>query len=104
MIDGLNIVCSPGGYYPYVVVAWCRVVDGWVRYAPGARVIRRFGGYGQLAKLAVNGPMNTTQLLEPSVRGGGCSTSQVCRYEVCNPAAWVDHCPKPAGWDDGNGG
>ena len=99
MRNGLHLVCSPAGWSPYVTVAWCRVGDGWIEYAPGARIVRRFGGWAQLANLAAKGPIESTELLAPSQLGGGCSMAQVCRYERCDPAAWAEHCPKPEEWD-----
>lgn len=99
MRDGLHLICSPGGWSPYVIVAWCRVRDGWVEYAPGHRCVQRFGGHVQLSQLAAKGPIETTRLLDPSETGGGCSTAAVGRYEVCDPAAWAAHVPKPAGWE-----
>jgi uncharacterized protein (TIGR02996 family) len=99
MNDGLHLIVTPGGYSPYVVLAWVRVRDGWLTYAPGHRTVRRFGSGAQLSQLAASGPIDTTQLLEPSRLGGGCSAAAVCRFEVCDPAAWADHCPQPKDWE-----
>lgn len=103
MHDGLNIVHTPSGWSPYVIIAWCRVRDGIVEYAPGYRVLRRFGSEAQVAQLAANGPAETTQLLDPAPLAGGCSTAMVSRFDEANPEAWVKEMPKPEGWDESKG-
>ena len=97
MTDGLRIVHMPAGWNPYVVIAWCKIVDGWVHFASGYRVIRRFGESAQIAVLAAKGPQADTQLLDPAPLPGGCSTACVSRFDVANPKAWAKEMPEPKG-------
>jgi uncharacterized protein (TIGR02996 family) len=91
--DGLYIICSPGGYYPYVRIGWCRRVDGFIEML-NCRVIRRFGTGAQLAKLAKEGPVSTTQLLEAS-DVEWVSIPSASRIIRCDAKAWKTECPKP---------
>ena len=63
--DGWYILSVVSGYYPYVVVADCRV-NGFEVTAKRCRVIRRFGQNQSLSGLAKKGPVQTTQILEES--------------------------------------
>ena len=96
---GLCIICTRGGYYPWVRIAWCRPrSDGVTFDLINARVLHRFGSGVHLAVLADRGPASDTQLLEPAK----IPEPQFCVVErclVCNPEAWRDAMPKPEGWD-----
>jgi hypothetical protein len=96
---GLYIVCTAAGYYPYVRIAWCRRADDQI-VMTGARVLKQFGSYVELSRLAVEGPVSSTKLLTASKLPSGCSAGIVTRWEACEPAAWAKECPKPKGWDD----
>lgn len=91
--DGLYILCSPGGYYPYVRVGWCRRIDGFIEVY-NCRLIRRFGTNAELSRIAKTGPMTSTQLLSPSPVEY-VSVVAVSRLIPADPAAWVKECPRP---------
>jgi hypothetical protein len=92
-ISGLYIICSPGGYYPYVRVAWCDRMDGMIRMR-GCRVIKRFGTNAELAKIAQDGPASNAQLLS-AAEVEYTSVGLVSRMIPCNPKAWAKACPRP---------
>jgi len=100
MREGLHIVTVRGGYYPYVIVGWCRFgshelfIDMY-----GARVIRWFGTDAQLSQLAKTGPMGSTVLLEPSEVESLCIAG-IGRVIPCDPAAWKKDCPMPSGFQE----
>jgi len=94
--DGLHILSMPGGYNPYVLIGWVERQDFILRVR-GARVIRRFGQSGQLAKLATGGPIkgsNPTQLLDASAEEF-VALAVVSRAIPCDPKKWAKECPKP---------
>lgn len=93
-VEGLYIICSPGGYYPYVRIGWCRRADSMIEMRC-CRVIRRFGTDAQLAVIAKDGPISSTQLLDPS-DVEYVSVGMVSRLIPCNEKKWRKECPKPA--------
>ena len=93
VIEGLYIVCSPGGYYPYVRIGWCRRDDIWIEMH-NCRVIKRFGTNAELAKIAKEGPKSNTNLLSVSKMERVC-VAMASRVIECAPLAWVEACPKP---------
>lgn len=95
--NGLYIICSPGGYYPYVRIAWCQRVDVWIEMT-NCRVIRNFGTNAELSQIATDGPLDDTHLLKMSKTTEGCSVGMVSRRIECDPLAWEEHCPKPKNW------
>ena len=95
MRSGLYIVCSPGGYYPYVRVGWLSRDDGLIRLR-NCRVVRRFGTDAQLAEIAKTGPKSNTQLLAAADEEFT-SVGLISRAIPCDPKAWREHCPKPVG-------
>lgn len=97
MNSGLYIICTPGGYYPYVRIGWCQRDDIMIRLE-SCRVIKRFGTEAELNQIAEEGPKSTTQLLKIAKRAEGASVSMISRWIECNPEAWKDHVPKPKGW------
>ncbi len=103
MRHGLAIVCSPAGYGPYVRIGWCRRVDGDEWEIVNARVVRRFGTGGELAKLAVDGPLTDTQLLSAAATPSPIHRLHAIRYEAASESAWAEHCPRPHGWTDEEG-
>lgn len=101
MVNGLAIVTTPGGSYPYVRVGWLqhREGDWWV--LQGCRVIKRFGqNNATLAGLAQTGPVRGTELLAASpvehVHALHC-----IRVIPAVESAWAKDCPRPEGWGDG---
>jgi hypothetical protein len=95
--SGLYILCSPGGYYPYVRIGWCSRQDGMIQLRC-CRVIKRFGTEAELAKIAKDGPVATTQLLS-AANEEYTSVGLVSRLIPCEPAMWEKECPKPEGWE-----
>lgn len=95
--NGLYIICSPGGYYPYVRIAWCQRVDVWIEMT-NCRVIRNFGTNAELIQIATDGPLDSTRLLKMAKTTEGCSVGMVSRRIECDPKAWEEHCPKPKNW------
>lgn len=96
MRNGLAIVTTPGGSYPYVRVGWLQHREGDWWELRGCRVIKRFGqGNATLAGLAQTGPVRGTELLAASpvehVHALHC-----IRVIPANPKAWAEHCPEPA--------
>lgn len=91
--DGLYIICSPGGYYPYVRIGWCSRQDGMIEMR-NCRVIKRFGTNAELAKIAKEGPVSSTSLLSPA-DVEYVAVGLVSRLIPCNPTAWKKECPKP---------
>jgi len=105
MREGLNIIVSPGGYSPYVRIAWCRRVEGdeWIMI--GARIIRRFGRNQQLVNLAAKGPVvgkatsENTDLLDAATEASPIHRLHAIRCEPANEKAWARACPKPKAAD-----
>jgi len=105
MREGLNIIVSPGGYSPYVRIAWCRRVEGdeWIMI--GARIIRRFGRNQQLVNLAAKGPVvgkatsENTDLLDAATEASPIHRLHAIRCEPANEKAWAKVCPKPKAAD-----
>ena len=93
MFETLAILCLPGGYYPYVLVGWCKCKGGFEWEIQNARIIRRFGNNAQLSQLAKNGPQSDTHLLDPI--NEFVFRPNVRRFIPCNIEAWETHCPKP---------
>jgi hypothetical protein len=93
MDNGLHIICSPGGYYPYVRVGWCVREDGFI-WMYNCRLVKRFGTNAELAKIAEEGPISNTQLLSMAEKES-VSVAMISRAIPCNPAAWRKECPKP---------
>ncbi len=96
MRNGLAIVTTPGGSYPYVRVGWLQHRDGDWWELRGCRVIKRFGqGNATLAGLAQTGPVRGTELLTASpvehVHALHC-----IRVIPADPTAWAKDCPEPA--------
>jgi hypothetical protein len=108
MKEGLHIVVSPGGYTPYVRIAWCRRLEGDEWELVGARIIRRYGRDQQLVNLAAKGPAKPTdkgaddgtKLLDAATVPSPIHRLHAIRIEPANEEAWREHCPKPAGWGE----
>ncbi len=98
MQNGLAIVTTPGGSYPYVRVGWLRHREGdWWDFL-GARVIKRFGqGNATLAGLAQSGPVRGTELLAASPVEHVHALHAI-RVIPAVEKAWATECPKPEGW------
>ena len=99
MKDGLNIVCTPGGYSPYIRIGWFRRID-FELVGRNVRVIRRLGRSMEISQLARNGPRRGdghTILLSPSPEGS-VALAMCAWVEPCDPAAWAEDCPEPEGW------
>lgn len=95
MVNGLAIVTTPGGSYPYVRVGWLQHREGDWWELRGCRVIKRFGqGNATLAGLAQSGPVRGTELLAASpvehVHALHC-----IRVIPADAKAWADECPEP---------
>ena len=98
---GLGIVCTRGGYWPWVRIAWCRPRAGnpLVFDLVNARVISRYGTNGELSVLAAKGPLATTKLLTASVSPEP-QFAVVERFIPCDPAAWTKDMSMPEDWQD----
>lgn len=94
----LMIVYNPSGWNPLVRVGWVSCSDFWVRLQ-NCRVMRRFGGHAQIAKLAQSGPIAATELLDLS-KEESCSVVLCSRVVPCNVAAWIEQCPIPKGMEE----
>lgn len=93
MTDGLYIICSPGGYYPYVRIAWCYRVDGLL-HMKNCRVLKQFGNMAELAAIAVDGPKSNTRLLTAS-EVEYTAIGLISRAIPCDPVNWAYHFKKP---------
>lgn len=95
MHNGLAIVTTPGGSYPYVRVGWLSHREGDVWELRNCRVIKRFGGSQSVAGLAANGPAKTTELLDSSPIELVHALHMI-RVIPADEKAWAKECPKPA--------
>lgn len=91
--DGLYLISTPSGYYPWVWIVWVERHDLFFHFR-NARVVRRYGGRSQLAALAKKGPASDTELLDAS-ESEWVPVTSVTRAIPCDPKAWAKECPKP---------
>lgn len=101
LTDGLKILASPVGYYRSVImVGWLRAGDGLEVEIHGARVLTFPRQIMGMEELAARGPHGGIELrravaVEPIWR------PNILRAIPANEAAWAEHCPRPASYDEG---
>lgn len=102
--NGLYVICSPGGYSPYVRIGWLRFIEDDEYEIVGARVIARFGRNAELSVLARKGPQvgtqADTQLLTASEVPVPIHRLHMIRLEPAVEDAWKLACPRPRDWRD----
>ncbi len=96
MDNGFQIICCPGGYYPYVRIGWCVRMDNFIRIY-NCRLIKRFGTDAELAKIAKEGPLPSTQLLSMA-EYEDVSSALIARAIPATATAWKKEVPKPKSW------
>jgi len=99
MRDGLKIIQVPGRYsWAVTRVGWLRRVSGDEWEIVGARTIVRTGSPRTLDSLAAHGPGRDHRLSAISEASEEIHRLVIRRSIPANEAAWLEHCPMPAGW------